>query len=275
MTPAKLVEMAGGRGLVLVSITDHDTVSGTGEALAAGRRQGIRVLSGLELSVSWHAYHLHLLAYDFDWRNPALLSGLSVLQEARDQRNRKIVATLAGFGLPIDEDELRLFAGGGQTGRPHIARLLVAKRVVDSVDQAFARYLRHGACAYVPRYVFPADQACALIHGAGGMAVLAHPGQLAIPHEEIAGLLGQLKAHGLDGLETFYPTQKGKQLRQLRALADRFQLLETGGSDYHGDIRSGTCMAGGPRFRVPGEILTGLQHRWEDNQQQSTGSNNQ
>jgi len=275
MTPAQLVDMARERGLVLVSITDHDTVSGTGEALAAGRRHGVRVFSGLELSVSWRAYQLHLLAYDFDWHNAALLSGLSVLQKARDQRNRKIVDTLAGLGLPVDEDELRVFAGGGQTGRPHIARLLVAKRVVGSIDQAFARYLRKGACAYVPRYVFPVDQACALIHGAGGLAVLAHPGQLAIPLDELAGLLDQLKEHGLDGLETFYPTQKGKQLRQLRALADRFQLLETGGSDYHGDIRPRTCMAGGPHFTVPGEILAGLQHRWNTNQQQSTGTNDQ
>jgi len=275
MTPAALVEMARGRGLVMVSITDHDTVSGTGEALAAGRRCGVRVISGLELSVSWRAYHLHLLAYDFDRHDSALQSCLVVLQEARRRRNREIVAKLTALGLPVSEEEVRAFAGGGQTGRPHIARLLVAKRVVGSVDQAFTEYLRKGACAYVPRYVLPAEEACELIHRAGGTAVLAHPGQLALPHDELAGLLDDLRAHGLDGLETFYPTQRGKLLRQLRALADRFQLLETGGSDYHGDVRPGTRMAGGQEFRVPGEILAELQRRWQTNQPQSRGSDNQ
>lgn len=275
MTPESLVAVARERGLVLVSITDHDTVSGTGEALAAGLRYGVHVISGLELSVSWRDYHLHLLAYDFDWQNDALQSGLRVLQEARAQRNEKIIAQLVSLGLPVSEEALRTFTGGGQTGRPHIARLLVAKRVVGSIDQAFARYLRKGACAYVPRYVYPADQACDLVHGAGGIAVLAHPGQLALPQDELAGLLGELKEQGLDGLETFYPTQRGKLLRQLRALADRFQLLETGGSDYHGDIRPGTRMAGGSDFRVPGEILTGLQHRWQTDEQQSMGSKDQ
>ncbi|MBE0583971.1 MAG: PHP domain-containing protein, partial [Desulfofustis sp.] len=141
LSPEALVSMARGRRLELVSITDHDTVDGTGEALAAGVRHGVRVLSGLELSVSWQSYHFHLLAYDFNWQEEHLRSGLKTLQEARAGRNRKIIEKLGSIGLPVNEEELGVIAGRGQTGRPHIARLLVAKKVVGSIDQAFAQFL--------------------------------------------------------------------------------------------------------------------------------------
>lgn len=260
--PRGLVELARQRQLRLVAVTDHDTVAGTAEAMAAGRRFGVRVLSGLELSVYWQSYHFHLLAYDFNWQDRSLCRGLQELQDAREQRNKMIVQILAGCGIAIDYDEVRTISAVGQTGRPHIARLLVEKKVVGSIDQAFERYLRRGGSAYVPRFLYTVDQAIALIHGAGGVAVLAHPGQLTLPLDELEQLVGALKERGLDGIETFYPTQKGKQLRQLRALAHHFQLLETGGSDYHGDLRPGTGMAGGPHFSVPGEVFLGLQHRW-------------
>lgn len=261
LSPKELIRMARQRRLSAVSITDHDTAAGTEEAQAEGLRCGLQVISGLELSVSWQAYHFHLLAYDFDWQNAQLQAGLQELQDARNGRNSKIVDILGGLGLPINDEELRSMSGYGQTGRPHIARLLVAKQVVRTIDQAFERYLRKGACAYVSRFVFTAEQAFELIHTAGGIAVLAHPGQIASSMSELEYLLDALKSRGLDGMETFYPTQKGRQFRQLRALAHRFQLLETGGSDYHGDIRPGSEMAGGRALKVPDEILQELRQR--------------
>lgn len=265
-SPAELVKMAKERELRAIAVTDHDTVDGIAEALAEGQRQGVRVLSGVELSVSWRQYHFHLLGYDFQWQDEALQEGLSRLQVARSGRNRKIIEKLNSMGMAIGEDDLRRFNGNGQTGRPHIARLLVDRRVVPTIDQAFARYLRKGACAYVSRSILDAEEAFALIHGAGGITVLAHPAQIAAPPGELEGLVAALKDLGLDGMETFYPSQRGRVLRRMRELAHRFALLETGGSDYHGALRPSSAMAGGREFTVPGEVLDTLLQTLSENE---------
>jgi predicted metal-dependent phosphoesterase TrpH len=254
-SPAELVEMASASGLLAVSITDHDTVDGTGEALQAGHKCGLRVIAGMELSVVYNDTHFHLLGYNFNWQDQNLAMGLSLLQKARSRRNSAIIRKLQDMGIAVSEDELQAISKSGQTGRPHIARLLVQKNIVKTIDQAFTRYLKKGACCYVDRFIYRVDEAIAMLHDCGGTAVLAHPSQISRSIDLLDALLTQLKKMGLDGLETFYPTQNGKFHRKLRALARLHQLYETGGSDYHGDIRAGTGLAGVNGHRVPAELL--------------------
>jgi predicted metal-dependent phosphoesterase TrpH len=158
------------------------------------------------------------------------------------------------MGIDIRLAELREISRGGQTGRPHIARLLVEKKLVKSIDQAFVQYLKKGACAYVSRYILSVQEAISLIHGAGGIAVLAHPAQISYSTDLLKRLLRELIEMGLDGVEVYYPTHKGSFLKKLKALALHYNLIETGGSDYHGDIRPNTFMAGKRGLKIPAEV---------------------
>lgn len=254
-TPTELMRMARQRDLKAISITDHDTVDGTDEAVAAAAEFGVRAVPGIELSVFDGDIHFHLLGYNLDWKNKGLKDGLKRLQESRQKRNQAIIRRLKDMGHDVSEEELRVISPGGQTGRPHIAQLLVNKKIVKSIDQAFDLYLKKGKSAYVSRFIFHVDEAIGLIHESGGTAVLAHPLQISSSIDKLDRLLKQLKGRGLDGLETYYPTQKGNFFKKLRRLASNYGFFETGGSDYHGDIRPNTTMAGGKRLRVPRELL--------------------
>ena len=260
-SPAELVSMGARKGLIAISITDHDTIEGVGEAVEAGRRSGIDVISGIELSVVLGDCSLHLLGYGFDWQNNILIDKLGVLQQARHERNMRILGKLEKSGVRITEEELAEISGGGQSGRPHIARLLVEKGVVGSMDHAFETYLAKDKPAYVKRFVYSAQEAISVLHRVGGIAVMAHPVQLGYSLDRIPDIVTRLKEYGLDGIETYYPTQKGRIRKKLKEIARECDLLETGGSDYHGDIRPGTTMAGGIRFSVPVDVYECLKKR--------------
>ena len=253
--PEALVRMAKEIGLEAISITDHDTVDGTGEAVTAGKKYGVRVVSGVELSVFLDDFNFHLLGYYFDWKDEGLEAKLDVLQGSRNRRNSVIISQLQNLGLDISEAELREVSSSGQTGRPHIARLLVEKKVVRDIDQAFTLYLRKGRPGYARRFIYHAAEAISLIHDSGGCAVLAHPAQISRSSQLLSDLLGHLKSMGLDGIETYYPNQKGSFRKTLHRLAAHHGLFETGGSDYHGDIRPNTAMAGRQGNSVPLELL--------------------
>ena len=259
-TPEQLVKMAKTTGLKAISITDHDTVDGTQEAVDAGAEYGVRVIPGVELSVFLDDFNFHLLGYQFDWRDQTLNTKLDKLQESRSRRNSVIISKLRELGLDISEEELQEISRNGQTGRPHIARLLVEKKVVRDIDQAFALYLRKGKPGYARRFIYHVEEAISLIHDSGGCAVLAHPAQISRSIPVLEDLLGHLKVIGLDGVETYYPTQKGAFLKSLRRLAASHALIETGGSDYHGDIRPDTAMAGKNNNPVPLTVLDQMDH---------------
>jgi predicted metal-dependent phosphoesterase TrpH len=261
-TPEQLVKMAKATGLKAISITDHDTVDGTQEAVDAGAVFGVRIIPGVELSVFLDDFNFHLLGYLFDWRDQKLNAKLDTLQKSRSRRNSVIVARLQSLGLDITEGELQEMSGSGQTGRPHIARILVEKKIVRDIDQAFALYLRKGKPGYARRFIYHVEEAISLIHESGGCAVLAHPAQISRSIPVLDDLLSHLKIIGLDGVETYYPTQKGSFLKSLRRLALTHGLIETGGSDYHGDIRPDTAMAGKNNNPVPLTVLDQLDHHF-------------
>ncbi len=246
LTPTALVDLAASQGVSILALTDHDTVEGVPEALERGRQLGVEVVSGLEIGCIHRGVSYHILGYWIDHHNVELRSWLRKLQQGRRERNRKILQRLQGLGIDIDEGEVQQVSGCGQTGRPHIARLLVHKGVVADLDQAFRRYLRKGAAAWASRFVYSAEETIAMIHLAGGVAVLAHPLQGGISPAQLNGCIGELATAGLDGLELYYPSHTKKGRRRLHRIALQYDLALSGGSDFHGDNRPGTrlCRVG-------------------------------
>ncbi|MHB8811384.1 MAG: PHP domain-containing protein [Desulfobulbaceae bacterium] len=261
-TPAELAELAGRRKLTAISLTDHDTVDGIAEILEHGRTFGLTVIPGLELSASHRELSLHILGYGIDHTSSELAQWLEPLQRSRQERNEKIIAKMRQMGLDVHADELQAISHCGQTGRPHIARLLLNKGIVDSLGQAFHQYLRRGAPAWFTRFAYSAAESIDMIHRAGGLAVLAHPGQLDPEHKILPLLILELAERGLDGLEVHYPAHSAQMQRRLLTLARKYTLVVTGGSDYHGKNRNMSVMAGeGSPFCPPDTILHALAER--------------
>jgi predicted metal-dependent phosphoesterase TrpH len=243
-SPAEVLEFAKAAGVSALAITDHDIVSGLPEAMEAGSRLGIEVIPGVEISSRYANSELHILGYGIDWRQPRLDERLQSLRESRHQRNPRIIERLNELGLDVTYEEVRELAGTESVGRPHIARVLMNKKVVASAKEAFDRYLAEGRPAFVPRELPEPTEAVAWIREAGGIAVLAHPTWVKESVEGLGRLVERLKADGLGGLEVYYSTHSAKQTGEYRSLAKRLDLLVTGGSDFHGvtkpDISVGT-----------------------------------
>lgn len=260
-SPSELVKTAQAKHIQAISITDHDTMEGTAEALAAGKKYGIEVVPGLEMSVVHKSVHLHLLGYYADSRCEKLNGALHSIQNARMERNSKILEKLNALSIEVSLEDVEIKSTVGQTGRPHIAQVMLEKGYVKSIDHAFLDYLGRNGLAYVPRKVMDAGEAIRLIRGAGGIAVLAHPATIDNSFRTIPRLVGELSKIGLQGLEVYYPAHKRANRKELNRLAARYGLVVTGGSDYHGDIRPGTSMACGTNVFVPPHLLARLQER--------------
>jgi len=263
-TPKELVQKAAELDLYALALTDHDTLEGCGEALTAGDRHGVKVISGLEISCIHGSFSLHILGFGVELNDSALHEKLQQIQDGRRRRNRNILAKLAELGIEISEDELQQNSICGQAGRPHIARLLIAKNIVSGIDQAFRYYLGKGKPAYAERFCFNAAETIDFIHKAGGVAVLAHPGKLDSAIRVLPQLIYELAERKLDGLEIYYPTHSRKAQKKLHNLADRYNLIKTGGSDYHGNNRRNNGLAGSKQnICPPDSIMEDLQARIE------------
>ncbi|MCL1980328.1 MAG: PHP domain-containing protein [Proteobacteria bacterium] len=261
-TPAELVALAVDHGLRGLALTDHDTVEGVEETCRLGTEAGLTVISGVEISTSLHQHTIHILGYGFDPTNPELHNWLIPLQEGRERRNAAILQKLRNLGIDITAEEVETVSCCGQTGRPHIARLLVAKGVVDSFNAAFRYYLGRNRPAWQGRFSYSAVETIAMIHRVGGLAVLAHPGQIDPEMSAQPALVRELADSGLDGLELHYPTHTHSMKKHLKALAIELELLVTGGSDFHGTTRPVHRLAGKTMgFCPPCEILSQLTAR--------------
>jgi predicted metal-dependent phosphoesterase TrpH len=239
LKPAELVDLAKAQGLSAIAITDHDTVGGTDEAIQRGSEKGIEVISGIEIS-SWRGdTSMHILGYRFRHDDEQFNSRLQLLQHGRETRNARIIENLNNLGIKVELEELLHYSEYGQTGRPHIARLLVDKGVTRSVDLAFKYYLGRGAAAYAERFRFSARDAIAMIQEAGGIAVLAHPSSLDPSLRSIPSLLKDLCTVGLGGVEVYYPSHSSKAVKALIKMAKDLGLFMTGGSDFHGTDKYG------------------------------------
>ncbi|HEB50833.1 MAG TPA: PHP domain-containing protein [Desulfobulbus sp.] len=270
--PRELARMAADLRLTAIALTDHDTMAGVPEMMEHGRAAGIEVIPGIEIGALHRGRSLHLLGYGIEAGHRQFNDWLARLQQGRTERNRAILEKLGCMGIRISEKELQRFSRCGQVGRPHIAALLMEKGIVRSMDQAFSLYLGRGKPAWQSRFCYSAAETIAMIHRAGGLAVLAHPGQLDPAMRIQPRLVAELKELRLDGLEAWYPAHPRKMRRALAALASRHGLLVTGGSDFHGANRPGSSLAGGDNgFCPPDELLNGLLPRLMPGREPATG----
>lgn len=235
-TPTMLVMKAFAAGLDVVALTDHDTFGGVVEAQEAGRRIGVKVLSGIELSTEHDGHSVHLLGYGCDPFDRDLNAELGRIRVGRTERLPEMVRRLQEAGLEITLDDVLKAAGGSPTlGRPHVADALVAKGHVASRDEAFALWLAEGKPGYVHRYAVPLEQGIDLVHAAKGVAILAHPwsrgGQEVLQAPYIESLV---REHELEGIEVDHPDHDPKTRDLLFEMGGRLGLLRTGSSDYHG-----------------------------------------
>lgn len=255
-----LVRKAAEIGLAAMALTDHDTTAAVAEAQAAGKQYGVEIIPGIEISGTFElSGTLHILGYYVNPADPALQAGLAEFRATRDERNPKIIEKLRNCGFDITYDEVLAVANGGVVGRPHIASVLLKKGYVSSIDQAFVRYLKRGGKAYVEKDTFPPEKAIDLIRGSGGVAVLAHPKFLFLKHQDEEKFVERLAASGLGGIETRYSSHTEEDTKHYLDLTKRYNLVATGGSDFHGankpDIHLGV---GFGKLQIPYEILDEL-----------------
>jgi predicted metal-dependent phosphoesterase TrpH len=227
-TPGDVVRAAKAAGLVAIALTDHDTVDGLAEAQGAGAELGVRVVNGVELSAVEGEAETHLLGLHL--RDALVIEReLGALRDMRERRGQQIVEKLVALGVQVTFDDVLSQAGGGAVGRPHVARALVADGWATDVRDAFDRYLGAGKPAYVAKDQLTMAAAIAIIHSAGGLAVLAHPGG-AGTRERLTALM----ALGLDGVEVKHPGHSPSDTARLNTLASQLGLVVSGGSDWHG-----------------------------------------
>jgi len=264
-TPEQVISHAHQLKLKAIAITDHDTVAGSKEALRSGIPPSLGFLTGVEISSTPPPFYpgsgsFHLLGYSIRLDDPKLNRTLAKLQQARKNRNPAIINRLNELGISITLDEVRKEAGEGQLGRPHIAQLLVKKRVVASIDAAFDQFLGTGKPAYVDKQRVECFKAIEIILDAGGVPVLAHPGLLDYKNEnQLDELIGKLKKAGIQGVEVYYSGHTPDQTRLYAELAKRHDLLMTGGSDFHGAIQPEIEMGSGQGdLIVPFELFEKL-----------------
>lgn len=229
LAPGEVASLAAEQGLEVISITDHDTIKAYPEAKRAGAELGLEVLPGIELTCEFNERESHLLAYCFDVTDRAFLQLLKKHRKARLDRVGWIVRQLTEQGLELDKEEVRAEAGGGNVGRPHVASVLVKKGYVGSAKEAFIRYLGNHVLGPIHSHYVSYREAIRIVREAGGATVLAHPGVLYSEDE-----LEQWIEAGLDGLEAIHPSHDYNQQKRYQELAERYSLLITGGSDYHG-----------------------------------------
>ncbi len=251
LTPADIIDHAQKLKLAAIAITDHDSVDGSKEALQIGIPPSLHFLTGVEISAAHPPFFpgsgsFHILGYAIRLDHGDLNQTLNKLQDARKNRNPEILNRLNKLGFQISLEEINQEVAEGQLGRPHIAYAMLKKGFVESIDEAFDRYLAAGKPAYVDKYRIECEQAVNIIREAGGVPVLAHPAILNIENDQkLDALLQNLIKIGLAGIEVYYPGHSPRQISQYRELAGKYGLLMTGGSDFHGSLKPKIKMGSG------------------------------
>jgi predicted metal-dependent phosphoesterase TrpH len=231
LTPAEVIQEAAERGLVYIALTDHDNVDGIAAAKAAAQSlPNLIVIPGIEISTDIPQGEVHVLGYFIDYTNPQLLARLEEFKNSRRRRAEKMVSKLDELGIHIDWQRVLEIAGTSTIGRPHIAQAMMEKGYITSFKEAFDEYLGHGKPAYVEREKMLPTEAVAIIIKASGLPVLAHP----LTTEDPEGLISELKPAGLVGLEAYYNGYNAEEVESLLAMAQKHDLIATGGSDFHG-----------------------------------------
>jgi predicted metal-dependent phosphoesterase TrpH len=242
LSPEEVVQESARRGLAVIALTDHDTVSGVAPALAAARVfPELTVIPGVELSTDVPQGEVHILGYFIDYTDRELLARLERMRNSRRERAQAMIAKLRDLGVIIDWSRVQEVAGEGSVGRPHLAQAMLEKGYVASLGEAFDSYLGRGGPAYVERRKLTPAAAVELVLRVKGLPVLAHPLTVSDPE----ALVIELKAAGLVGIEAYYKDYSAADIGELLSLAERHHLVVTGGSDYHGLDNESEVMIGG------------------------------
>lgn len=235
LTPSAIAAMARESGISAVALTDHDTTDGVTEFMQACGREGIEGVVGVEISADVPKGTLHVLGYGIDLQNTPLQGALGEIRAGRCQRNQVILEKLKSLGYELTWEEVCSLAGEDVVGRPHFAQALVNRGYVKSREDAFERLLAKGKPGYVGRFRLTPEDGIAVVKGAGGIAVMAHPFTLGLSDRQLAEELRRLVDVGLSGIEVYYSEHPPALQEKYRALAESLGLLMTGGSDFHGD----------------------------------------
>jgi len=228
-TPEELVERASQLGFAAIALTDHDTVEGCERAAEACAAANIEFITGTELTAEHADTEVHILAYFVDTHNRTLLSRIAEFQTVRQSRIREMVAALNKLGIALKAESVFALANCKSPGRPHVARALVKEKLIGNLDEAFERYLKKGRPAWIPKTKMSALESVELIHQAGGLAIMAHPGL-----NRTDEIIPDLVAAGLDGIECFHTKHSTAMAERYLEIAEKYHLLVTGGSDCHG-----------------------------------------
>ncbi len=230
-SPEDLVGKAAGTGLEVVAITDHDSVDGVAPALKAAQSfPSLKVIPGVEIGTDVPDGEVHVLGYFINYVDAGLVAKLADLRDSRKTRARKMIAKLANLGVSIEWERVQEIAGSGSVGRPHVAQAIMEKGYVQSIKEAFIKYIGRDGPAYAEREKMTPQQVVELVVSVGGLAVLAHPADI----EDIEEVIPRLQRVGLAGIEVYYNAYGNSTVQHLASLARNHRLIATGGSDFHG-----------------------------------------
>lgn len=259
LTPAQLVEEAKKKGLLAFALTDHDTVDGIAEARDAAKKASVELIPGVELSTEYDGKEIHMVGLFLDETNEELLNHLTHFRDNRDNRNLKMYQLLRERGFDITEEALREMFPDAVLTRAHVARFLLDKGYIKSISEAFEKYIGDDCPCNVPREKISPQEAIALIHHAGGKAVLAHPVLYHMSDGQLRKLIADCADCGLEGIEALYSTYKPEDERYIRRLAAEFNLKLSGGSDFHGSNKPHIQLGSGTgNLSVPYSFLENL-----------------
>ncbi|GCE26140.1 phosphatase [Dictyobacter alpinus] len=252
-SPTDLLQQAHDVGLKVLALTDHDSTQGIEEARAAAQDLGIELIPGIELNTDVSGGEIHVLGYFLEYQRPEFQAVLKILRDARERRGERMVELLNEEGVKVSWERVRELAKGA-VGRPHVAKALMEAGYVQSIAEAFDKYIGKGCPAYVPRYKLSPEDAVRLINSANGLAVMAHP--IGLPGlDKLREWLPGLQKAGMVGLEAYYGPYTAKDEQALLSLAKQYNLIATGGTDFHGPGIHPTPLGG--RF-VPVEAVERL-----------------
>lgn len=258
-TPSELVDYAIGKGLRAVALTDHDTVDGLDELIEYAKGKPIEVIPGIEYSTEYNNRDVHIVGLFIDHKAPVFLEYLTRFQQSRTDRNYKLCANLQGAGIDITYDALMEAFPGAVVTRAHYAAYLLDKGYVKSRNEAFERYLGDHTPYFVHREKVTPEEVIEVTLKAGGIPILAHPTLYKLGQEQLDVLVRRLKDAGLMGIECYYSTYTPSEERQMRALAEKYDLLPSGGSDFHGANKPGLDLAVGyGKLSVPEGLLADM-----------------
>lgn len=258
LTPSQIVDQAKKCNLKAIAITDHDTINGVEEALRSGEKEGLEVIPGVELSAEFDR-EMHLLGLFIDYKNKKLHNILEILKTHRENRNPLIVERLNNVGIDITYEEVKNAAHNRIIGRPHIANILINKGYVKDMHEAFDKYLGVGKIGYVKKDRIPADLAINIIKEANGIPILAHPGHFRKTAKELDKFIFELKEIGLMGVEAYHSDHDEETTKALVKIADKHNLLISGGSDFHGEHKKHIFMGTGyGNMKIEYNILENL-----------------